>query len=66
MKSRLDATAAQLQILGMDTRHLQAQGIHPYLEIKAPLSGYVTNMNVNLGNILMWVNLYVMSLTNRR
>lgn len=49
MKSRLDATAAQLQILGMDTRHLQAQGIHPYLEIKAPLSGYVTNMNVNLG-----------------
>lgn len=49
MKSRLDAAAAQLQILGMDTRHLQTQGIHPYLEIKAPLSGYVTNMNVNLG-----------------
>ncbi|WP_072532013.1 efflux RND transporter periplasmic adaptor subunit [Bacteroides ilei] len=49
MKSRLDAAAAQLQILGMDTRHLQAKGIHPYLEIKAPLSGYVTNMNVNVG-----------------
>jgi len=49
MKSLLDASAAQLKILGMDTRHLQAQGIHPYLEIKAPLSGYVTNMNVNLG-----------------
>lgn len=49
MKSLLDASAAQLKILGMDTHHLKSDGIHTYLEIKAPLSGYVTNMNVNLG-----------------
>lgn len=49
MKSSLDAAAAQLKILGVDTRHLQSKGIYPYLEIKAPLSGYVTNMNVNVG-----------------
>ena len=49
MKSRLDAAAAQLLILGVDARSLQTKGIQPYLEIKAPLNGYVTNMNVNVG-----------------
>ena len=37
MKSRLDAAAAQLLILGVDARSLQTKGIQPYLEIKAPL-----------------------------
>lgn len=49
MKSRLDAATAQLLILGVDARSLQTKGIQPYLEIKAPLNGYVTNMNVNVG-----------------
>ena len=49
MKSRLDAAAAQLLILGVDARSLQTKGIQPYLEIKAPLNGYVTNTNVNVG-----------------
>ncbi len=37
MKSRQDAAAAQLAILGV------------YLEVKAPLSGYVAGLSINLG-----------------
>ena len=49
MRSRLEANAAQLAILGVDPKALEREGIHPYLEIKAPLGGYITNMNINVG-----------------
>lgn len=49
MKSRVDAAAARLELLGMDMARLKDAGISPYLEIKSPISGYVTNMNGNVG-----------------
>lgn len=52
MKSRLEAAAAQLALLGADTQVLKEKGIRPYLEIKAPLTGYVTNTNLNIGKYL--------------
>ena len=52
MKSRMDAAAAQLKLLQVDVRQLHDQGIEPYLQVKAPLDGYVTNMKVNLGTYL--------------
>lgn len=49
MKSRLEAAAAQLTILGVSPSELLTGGIRPYLEVKAPLSGYVASLNINLG-----------------
>lgn len=49
MKSKMEASAAQLKILGVDVSSLLNSGIIPYLEVKSPLSGYVTNMNINVG-----------------
>lgn len=52
MRSRLEANAAQLAILGVDPKALEREGIRPYLEIKAPLGGYITNMNINVGKYI--------------
>lgn len=49
MKSRLEAAGAQLTILDVAPEELQKKGIRPYLEVKAPLSGYVSSMGINLG-----------------
>ena len=49
MTARLDASVSQLEILGISPSGLQKEGMHTYLEIKAPISGYVTNMQVNVG-----------------
>lgn len=49
MKSRMEATAAQLTLQGVDVKQLTAEGISTYLDIKAPQNGYVTNMTVNAG-----------------
>lgn len=49
MKSRLEAASAQLTILGVVPTDLLKNGIRPYLEVKAPISGYVANMKINLG-----------------
>ncbi len=52
MKSRLEAATAQLTLLGADIPALKEKGISPYLEVKAPLTGYVTNTNINIGKYL--------------
>lgn len=52
MKSRLEAAAAQLTILGISPSDLLAEGIHPYLEVKSPLNGYIANMQINLGKYI--------------
>ncbi len=52
MKSRLEAAAAQLTILGIDPDELLRNGIRPYLEVKSPLNGYVASMNLNLGKYI--------------
>lgn len=49
MKSRLEAAAAQLTILGVLPEDLQKNGIRPYLEVKSPLNGYVAGMKINIG-----------------
>lgn len=49
MRSRMDAAAAQLALLGVDTTSLLTNGIMPYLEIKAPISGYVADVKMNIG-----------------
>ncbi len=52
MKSRLEAAAAQLTILGVSPGDLLQAGIRPYLEVKSPLNGYVSGMTINLGKYL--------------
>lgn len=49
MRSRMDAAAAQLALLGVDTTRLLAGGIIPYLDIKAPISGYAADVKMNTG-----------------
>lgn len=49
MKSRLEAAAAQLTILGVSPADLLKRGIQPFLEVKSPLNGYVAGMTINLG-----------------
>ena len=49
MRSRMDAAAAQLALLGVDTTRLLAGGIIPYLDIKAPISGYAADEKMNIG-----------------
>lgn len=52
MKSKLEASKAQLQILGVDPMLLQTNGIETYLTVKAPISGFISSMDVNLGKYL--------------
>jgi cobalt-zinc-cadmium efflux system membrane fusion protein len=49
MKSRREATAAQLRMLGFDPARVIADGITPYLELRAPIDGYVANAQLNVG-----------------
>lgn len=49
MRSRMDAAVAQLALLGVDTTRLLAGGIIPYLDIKAPISGYAADVKMNIG-----------------
>ena len=52
MKSRKDAAAAQLALLGVNPETLLKSGIQPLLEVKAPISGYVTNVAMNIGKYI--------------
>lgn len=49
MKSRMEASAAHLTILGVDTTDLKEHGITPYLQVKAPISGFVSGLAMNTG-----------------
>lgn len=49
MRCRMDAAAAQLALLGVDTTRLLTGGIIPYLDIKAPISGYAADVKMNTG-----------------
>lgn len=51
MKSRMEAAAAQLKLLGVEPETLQ-QGIQPYLQVKAPISGYVADVAMNVGKYM--------------
>lgn len=52
MKSRLQASAAQLRLLGINPETLNTAGIRPYIEVKAPINGYISNVQANLGKYL--------------
>lgn len=52
MRSRLSAAAARLNALGVSTKALKEHGIQAYLPVTAPISGYVTNLDANLGKYL--------------
>lgn len=52
MKSRQDAAAAQLSLLGVTPANLLKNGIQPLLEVKAPISGYMTNVAMNTGKYI--------------
>lgn len=49
MKSRLESAEAQLSLLGISGTSLQKSGIQPLLEVKAPISGYIEEVNINRG-----------------
>lgn len=49
MKSRKDAAAALLKMLGVSPQFLAEKGIAPLLEVKAPISGYISNLQMNIG-----------------
>lgn len=48
-KSRKQAAAAQLSLLGIRAEELPAQGIHSLLEVKAPINGFAGNVQMNVG-----------------
>ena len=52
MKSRQDAAAAQLSLLGVSPETLLKSGIQPLLEVKAPISGYAANVEMNTGKYI--------------
>ena len=51
MKSRMEAAAAQLELLGVNPATLLDGGIRPYLQVKAPIAGYVADVEMNVGNV---------------
>ena len=52
MQSRLEAAAAQLSLLGVSPTDLLKDGIQPLLQVKAPISGYAGNVNMNIGKYI--------------
>jgi cobalt-zinc-cadmium efflux system membrane fusion protein len=52
MKSRREAVAAQLRLLGFDPAQTLADGIVPHLELRAPIDGYIANVQINIGKFI--------------
>lgn len=52
MKSRVEAAAAQLNLLEVEPEVLLKEGIQPFLQIKAPISGYVADVKMNVGKYM--------------
>ncbi|MCD7937547.1 MAG: efflux RND transporter periplasmic adaptor subunit [Tannerellaceae bacterium] len=49
MKSKKEAAEAQLRMLDISPEELEREGIRPYLPVKAPITGYITGMKLNIG-----------------
>lgn len=52
MKSRTEASAAQLSLLGIQPESLLEIGIQPLLQVKAPISGYIGTLLINIGKYM--------------
>jgi cobalt-zinc-cadmium efflux system membrane fusion protein len=51
-KSQREAIAMKLRLLGFDPKRTLSEGIKPYLELRAPISGYVANVQINIGKYI--------------
>jgi len=49
MKSRREAAEAQLKLLGFSSSEILAGGIIPQLKLRAPIAGYLANVQINTG-----------------
>ena len=49
VKSKAEAAAAQLKALGINPDNVKIGQIMTYLPVKSPISGYVTDISVNIG-----------------
>lgn len=49
VKSKAEAMSSKLALLGVDTNALTQNGMMTRLEVKAPINGYITNANINIG-----------------
>lgn len=49
MKSHLEAYSTQLSLMGVSLASINSKGIHPYFAAYAPIAGYISNLNVNIG-----------------
>ncbi len=52
MKIRHEAAAAQLSLLGVSVADLRENGIQPLLKVKAPIGGYISNIDINTGRYI--------------
>ncbi|MEG1935427.1 MAG: efflux RND transporter periplasmic adaptor subunit [Rikenellaceae bacterium] len=52
MKSRVEGAAAQLSLLDVNTVSLLKNGIEPLLQVKSPISGYISNVAMNIGRYI--------------
>ena len=52
MKSRRDAAATQLRLLGINPTSLLRSGLRTHLPVTAPISGYVSDVTVNIGKYM--------------
>lgn len=52
MKSRRDASFSQLTLLGVDPSQIRKSGILLVQEVRSPIDGYVTNVQINIGKII--------------
>src|SRR5574344_269032 len=51
-ESKLQSAAAQLKLLGVSPSVVEKTGIQQLLQVKAPISGYVSGVTINLGKYI--------------
>lgn len=52
IEAKLKGTEALLKLLNINPENLLKSGISPYIELRAPISGYVSEANGNLGKYI--------------
>lgn len=52
LKARLDGLASQLQTIGIQANILEKKGIQQTVPVYAPISGYITEVNINPGRFI--------------
>jgi cobalt-zinc-cadmium efflux system membrane fusion protein len=52
MRSKMQSAAAQLSLLGVTPTTLLTKGIQQFLIVRAPISGYVSSVSMNIGKYM--------------